>query len=92
MRTAAVPYLGTLARHWLNKALPRWDEHVDWSLLLERRSFLYFSLSVSALSLLLLVRIAIAWLADHHFRIPRFHLRANLSRATAAFFSTPEIK
>jgi transglutaminase superfamily protein len=41
---------------------------------------------------LLLVRIVIAWLADHRFRVPRFHLRANFGRAMAAFFTTPEIK
>jgi hypothetical protein len=92
VRTAAVPYFGALAKSLLNGMLPSWDEQADWSLLLERRSFLYFFLSVNALILLLLVRIAIAWLADHRFQIPRFHLRANLIRATSAFFTTPEIK
>jgi hypothetical protein len=53
---------------------------------------MYFFLAVNALIALLLVRIVIAWLADHRFRVPRFRLRANLSRATAAFFTTPEIK
>jgi hypothetical protein len=48
--------------------------------------------TVNALIALLLARIVLAWLADHRFRVPRFHLRANLSRATAAFFTTPEIK
>jgi hypothetical protein len=68
------------------------NENVDWSLLLERRSFLYFFVSVSALIWLVLVRVILASLADHHLRIPRFHLRANLGRAAVTFLRTPEIK
>lgn len=92
VRAAAIPFAGPALRHLLDRALPGWDSNVDWTLLLERRSFLDFFLSVSALVLLLLVRFTIAWLADHRFQVPRFHLRHNLSRATAAFFTTPEIK
>lgn len=92
VRTAAIPFLGPIARRVLDRALPGWDANTDWSLLLERRSFLCFFLSVSAMIVLLLLRIVIAWLADHRFQVPRFHLRHNLSRATAAFFTTPEIK
>jgi len=92
VRTAAIPYVGTAVRHLLDGAVPAWDDSLDWSLLFERRSFMYFFLAVNALIALLLARIVLAWLADHRFRAPRFHLRANLSRATAAFFTTPEIK
>jgi len=93
VRAAAIPYVGAAVRHLLDGAVPAWDDSsLDWSLLLERRSFMYFFLAVNALIALLLVRIVIAWLADHRFRVPRFHLRANLSRATAGFFTTPEIK
>lgn len=92
VRVAALPYAGAAIRHLLDTTAPKWDQYVDWSLLLERRSFFYFFLSVNALIVLLVLRIVVAWLADHHLRIPRFHLRANLSRATAAFFTTPEIK
>jgi len=65
---------------------------VDWSLLLERRSFMYLFLSVNALIFLLLLRVFLAWLADSRLQVPRFRLRANLTRATAAFFTSPEIK
>jgi hypothetical protein len=92
VRAAAIPYVGTAVRHLLDGTAPAWDDSLDWSLLLERRSFMYFFLAVNALIALLLVRIVIAWLADHRFQVPRFHLRANLSRATTAFFTTPEIK
>jgi len=92
VRTAALPFRGAQVRRVLDHVVPGWDEYVDWSLLLERRSFLYFFLSVDFLVLLMIVRMILGWLADHRLRVPRFHLRANLSRATAAFFTTPEIK
>jgi hypothetical protein len=92
VRVAAVPVFGPLARMMLNKLMPDWDGSTDWSLLLERRSFLYLFLSVIALVTLLIARVVLAWLADNRLRAPRFHLRANLARATMTFFSTPEIK
>jgi hypothetical protein len=92
VRVGALPFHGSQVRSFLDSVFPAWDDYLDWSLLLERRSFLYLFVSFTALIVLLLVRVALGWLADHHLQVPRFHLRANLSRATAAFFSTPEIK
>lgn len=92
VRITALPLHGLFLRQILDRVLPSWDESVDWSLLLERRSFAYLFLSVNALISLLLLRSVLAWLADHRLQVPRFHLRANLTRATAAFFTSPEIK
>ena len=92
VRLTALPFLGPSMRALLDRAFPRWDESLDWSLLLERRSFAWFFFSITALLFFLIVRLVLGWLADHRLRVPRFHLRANLSRATAAFFTTPEIK
>ena len=92
VRVGALPVLGPFLRRALDAMLPGWDESLSWSLLLERRSFAYFFLSVWALIFFLLLRIAMAWLADHRLRIPRLHLRTSLTRATSTFFSTPEIK
>jgi len=92
VRISALPFHGAQVRLLLDRIFPPWDEYLDWSLLLERRSFMYFFISVNALIALMLMHVALGWLADHHLLIPRFHLRANLSRATAAFFTTPEIK
>lgn len=89
---SALPLHGAGLRVVLDRVFPNWDEYVDWSLLLERRSFMYFFLSTNALVFLLLVRLVLGWIADRRLRIPRFHLRANLGRATAAFFTSPEIK
>ena len=92
VRVGALPVLGPFFRRMLDTVLPGWDEFLDWSLLLERRSFAYFFLSMWALIFFLLLRIVLAWLADHRLRIPRLHLRTSLTRATATFFSTPEMK
>ena len=92
VRTAALPFHGLWLREVFDRFLPGWDEYFDWSLLLERRSFFYLFLSVNVTLFLLILRIFLAWLADHHLQIPRFHLRENLGRASAAFFTSPEIK
>jgi Transglutaminase-like superfamily len=92
VRVSALPFHSTQARYFLDRVAPGWDEYVDWSLLLERRSFLYLFVSADVLLLLTIFRMVLGWLADHRLQVPRFHLRANLSRATSTFFSTPEIK
>jgi hypothetical protein len=92
MRVGALPVLGPGIRRSLDAVYPGWDESLDWSLLLERRSFAYFFLLLWALIFFLLLRFVLAWLADHRLGIPRLRLRASLTRATTTFFSTPEIK
>jgi hypothetical protein len=92
VRVSAFPLYGATVRSALDRLVPAWDEYLEWSLLLERRSFAYFSVSLCSLLCLLVLRLMLAWWADHRLRVPRFRLRANLSRATAAFFTTPEIK
>ena len=92
VRLAALPFQGAQLRRFLDYVLPGWDEYLDWGLLLERRSFFFLFISTICLIALILVRMILGWVADHRLQVPRFHLRTNLSRATAAFFSTPEIK
>lgn len=92
VRLAALPFHGTGVRKLLDFFFPGWEEYLDWNLLLERRSFMYLFISVNSLIFLVLVRAVLAWVADHYVRIPRFHLLANLGRATISFFRTPEMK
>jgi hypothetical protein len=92
VRLARVPYVGAGARRLFSAVLPGWEEAVDWSLLLERESFFYLVLSVAAVLFFLLLRTVLAWYADSHLRIPRFHFREHALRAGVAFFSTPAIK
>jgi hypothetical protein len=92
IRLARLPLDGLHLRSLLDGISPGWDEAVDWSLLLERESFFYLVLSITATLFSLLVRAMLAWYADSRLRIPRFHLREHAIRAGAAFFSAPEIK
>ena len=86
-RLATVPLHGFHIRKTIDRFFPGWDEYLDWSLLLERRSFLFFFLSVNALLCLLILRVVLGFLADHHFQVNRFRPRNKLSCASA-----PEIK
>lgn len=92
VRLSRVPYIGHSLRKLLGAIAPGWEEEVDWSLLLERESFFYLVLSVTAMLFLSLMRVVLAWYADNRLQVPRFHLRKHAWRAGAAFFSTPEIK
>ena len=92
VRLAALPFHGTGVRKVLDWLFPSWEEYLGWNLLLERRSFLYLFLSASSLIFLILVRAVLAWVADHYLHVPRFHLLANLGRATISFFRAPEMK
>jgi hypothetical protein len=92
VRLARLPLEGLRLRSVLEALYPGWDEAVDWSLLLERDSFLYLVLAAMATLFFLMLREVLAWYADSRLRIPRFHLRDHMIRAGAAFFSTPEIK
>ena len=68
------------------------EQYFDWGLLLERRSFLYLFFATCSLLFLALVRVTLAWVADHYLHVSRFHLLANLRQATYSFFKLPEIK
>ena len=92
VRLSRLPFGGSSLRKFLDTIYPPWEETVDWSLLLERQSFFYLVLAVVATLFLLVFRQILAWYADSMLRIPRFHFREHIIRASAAFFSTPEIK
>jgi hypothetical protein len=92
VRLSSVPLHRFHIREQIDRFFPGWDEYLGCSLLLERRSFLFFFLSVNALVCLLILRVILGVLADRHFRVPRFGLRNKPRRAIAAFFSAPEIK
>lgn len=92
VRIARLPAEGLGIRRALDTVVPGWDESVDWSLLLERESFLLFIICVGLTLVFLVLRLILAWYADSRLRIPRFHLREHVVRAGVAFFFTPEIK
>lgn len=92
LRMARLPMQGLGLRRVLDKVYPNWDEALDWSLLLERESFFVLCSFVAGSLFFLLMRRALAWLADRRLKIPRFRLRAHFAKAGAVFFGTPEIK
>lgn len=92
VRLSRLPFQGFHLRKVLDAVYPGWEEAVDWSLLLERESFFYLVLAATASLFFLVVRQILAWYADSMLRISRFHFREHMIRASAAFFSTPEIK
>lgn len=92
VRLARLPLEGFHVRRLLDSVYPRWEEAIDWSLLLERESFLALCLSLLVNALLLVWRFSLGWYADHRLKIPRVRLRQKTARAGAAFLSTPEIK
>ena len=91
VRLARLPF-GLHLQRVLDGINPDWDEAVDWSLLLERQSFFYLVLAAVVAFILLAARFMLGWYADSRLRIPRFHFRQKMIRASVAFFSTPEIK
>jgi len=92
VRVARLPLQGLGLRRVLDAIFPNWDEAFDWSLLLERESFFVLVASAAAALFFLLLRAYLGWCADQRLKIPRFHFREHLMRATAVFFSTPEIE
>lgn len=92
VRLARLPLDGMGLRAVLDGLWPGWDEAIDWSLLLERESYLLLVISVCLTLVFLVVRAALAWYADSRLRIPRFHFREHIVRAGVALFFTPEIK
>jgi hypothetical protein len=89
---ARLPIVGFGLRSALQRIYPTWDESLDWTLLLERESFFFFFASALFFSLFFILRLLLAWYADHRLRVPRFHLLHHIARAGATFFSAPEIE
>ncbi|MBZ5528328.1 MAG: hypothetical protein LAN71_10565 [Acidobacteriia bacterium] len=92
VRLGRLPLLGQNLRRILDFISPRWDELIDWSLILERESFAMLLLSIFAVVFLLALRILLGWYADCRLHVPRLHLRHLLFLAGHALFSRPETR
>lgn len=91
VRLARLPLDGFHLRKLLESVLPGWDETLDWSLFLERESFFALVITAACASMLLALRLLLAWYADRRLQVPRFHFRQHFLRATSAFLTTPGI-
>jgi hypothetical protein len=65
VRLEALPFNDPRVRGFAEWFFPDGEQYLDWSLLLERRSFLYLFFSTCSLLFLALVRATLAWVADH---------------------------
>jgi hypothetical protein len=92
VRLARLPLDGLGLRYFLRSVYPSWDEDFDWSLLLERESFMFVFISCLLFLVLFFIRFLLAWYVDRYLRVPRFRFRRHMARARATFFSPPEIE
>ena len=92
IRVSKLPLVGLQLRKVLDRVVPGWEDAEDWSLLLERESFLALTIAVISLICLLSARMLMGWFADNRLKVPRFHLRSRFWRAGATFWRAPEIK
>lgn len=86
-----IPGLGMVLRRMLGSVFPRWEELIDWSLILERESFAMLLLSIFAVATLLLLRLLLGRYADRRLKMDRFHLRQLLSTGRV-LISGPETR
>jgi hypothetical protein len=87
-----VPVVGRALKRALDSGGSGWEDAVDWTLLLERRSFFFLIICFCCSFFLLTLRFLIAWYADSRIGVERFRLWTQLQRAGSALFFTPEIK
>jgi DNA-binding protein Fis len=82
-----IPLIGGLLRRALDGALPGWEESLNWTMPLERRSLglMILALLVSVMSMF--VNVAMDWYARTRLGIHRITLRSRLKRFGKAFFS-----
>ena len=92
VRLARLPLLGLSLRRILDFISPRWEELIDWSLILERESFAMLLLSIFAVVFLLALRFLLGWYADCRLHVPRLHLRNLLFHTGRTLFSRPETR
>src|SRR5579871_2773544 len=72
VRLARLPLDGFHLRKLLESVLPGWDETLDWSLLLERESFLLLVITAMITAALMMLRFFLAWYADRRLQVSRF--------------------
>ena len=92
VRLSRLPMGGLHLRALLDLLFPKWEESVDWTLLLERESFFALCLAAVATFLFFPLRFFVACYVDHRLMIPRFRLLAGCLLAGSTFLRAPEIK
>jgi hypothetical protein len=83
-----IPIIGGLVRRALDAAIPGWEESLNWTMPLERRSLGLMLLALLVAVMSMLVNLAMGWYAHTRLGIQRITLRSRLKRFGQALFST----
>ena len=84
VRLARIPWIGRYLRRILNFIWPRWEESINWTLLVERESFAMLVASIFLLCLALAMRLLLGWYCRWKLGISRDRLRDQILRAGQA--------
>jgi len=77
---ARIPWIGKRLRGILNFIWPAWEESINWTLLVERESFVMLIASLFLLCLTLAVRFFLGWYCRRRLGITRESLRDQILR------------
>jgi hypothetical protein len=89
VRLSRIPIIGAYLRRAFDWVWPRWEESLDWTLLLERSSFALLMTSSLALVLLVLARLLVGKYGEKKLGITRVHLHRQVWRAGAVLWGDP---
>jgi hypothetical protein len=81
VRLRRIPWIGSRLRRIFNFIWPRWEEAINWTLLVERESFAMLVASICLLCFALAARILFGWYCRKRLGISRERLRDQILRA-----------
>lgn len=81
-----LPVLGSSLRTFLSWVWPKWDDSVDWTLLLERDSFLFLVISLLALVFLFITRQILGFYGERRLGVGRRHWSRQIWQAGVLIF------
>jgi Transglutaminase-like superfamily len=81
VRLARIPLIGRYLRRIFNSIWPKWEEAINWTLLVERESFAMLVASLFLLCFSLVARLLLGWYCRSRLGIARDRLRDQILRA-----------
>jgi hypothetical protein len=90
VRLARIPLVGRYLRRLLNFIWPSWEERLDWTPLMERKSFALMTVSILLLGFALALRLLLSWYGTRWLGIARIRLRDQFVRAGGQLLSSPK--
>lgn len=90
-RISRVPLVGNFLRNALERMWPRWEEFLNWTLVLERDSLAALVCSFIALVFLVLTRLFLGHYGEKKLGVARVHLRKQVWQASAVLMGNQHI-